>query len=345
MAGCAIGCLLLSGCGGGPSRDGASGRRPPPTGVFYYRDPADASAVLVTGWDGRVRGRLPLPAAASSWQQSPDGAYLLVPTGGDELTVLSLDGRPALRIAAGATWADDSRHLCVIADLNGRFPKGVVASTGPGTTLSSFPPTFVYIDSVDGDSRRVASAPRFSAVSDSQAFCSIGLDRVVIVSTALGLTQVAAVLELSTGHRLRFGAASSASVAVSPDDRYVAESNALGTVTTVRDTVTGRVTGQLGRGEVRALSASGRLAVRQHPGAAGPPGSASTPAVVDVVDVATGRGLWSATGYLGDLVVEPAGSRFVIGMLPAGSALEDVWLVDADGTATRLATRVRPAGG
>ncbi len=340
-AACAAGPLLVSACAGG-----AAVPVPAPAAVVYYRDPADPSLAIVAGWDGKVRGRLPLPAGATSWQQSPDGAYLLVPTGaGDTSRVMSPEGRVVLTVASGATWADDSRHLCVIADVSGRFPGGVVTATGPNTTSTGFPPAHVFIDSVDGASRRVATAPRFSPVSDSRAYCSIRRDRVVVVSSSLGLAQVAGVLDLSNGHRLRFDAAGSAMVAVSPDAAYIAESNQSGTATTVRDVATGRVVGRVGEGQVRAISASGRLAVRQHPGTVGPPASLSASPSVDVVELASGRILWVANGSLADLVVEPDGSRFLVGARPAGTDLEDVWLVHADGTAAGLARRVRPATG
>jgi hypothetical protein len=311
--------------------------------VFHYRDSTDSSVAVEVGWDGRVRGRLPLPAGVRYWQQSPDGSLLLVQKGnGLDASVVAPDGRVLTNVAGDATWSDDSRHLCAIADANGRFPVGTVVWTAPSTSLTSFPPTYLYLDSVDGTARRIGTAIPFTSHTDGAAHCSVASDRAVLVANLIGTHRVDSVVRLSSGRRVAFDPADSSMVAVSPDTRYIAEANQFGSMTTIRDMTTGRVVGRLGPGEVVAISSSGKVAVQVHPGTVRPPGTPPPSPSVDMVELATGRAIWSSPGYRADLVGDPSGSAFAIGVMQQGSHLEDVWLVHGDGRAVLLAQRVQP---
>src|SRR5438105_15001373 len=121
---------LVAACAGGPQRIA-----PPPTQGhlgFYIHDPARQGDAVLVSWDGSQRSlvTLPLPRTGGRprWTQSPDGNMLLLLDG----TVVDRWGKVLTHVPTEfASWADDSRHLCAVGDIRGRYPQEVFTQTGP----------------------------------------------------------------------------------------------------------------------------------------------------------------------------------------------------------------------
>jgi hypothetical protein len=103
----------------------------PPGGVdlFYVRDPGNAHGLIAFDWNGQRRGSLKLPTwvEISRLRQAPDGSgFLLDPgTPGDYAAYFDRAGRVLFetddQTFVSQVWADDSAHVCVVAQYGNRL--------------------------------------------------------------------------------------------------------------------------------------------------------------------------------------------------------------------------------
>lgn len=176
---------------------------PPPAGVDViwlsrYWEQVDGSLRLhAVDWGGHEVGRLTLPCAGRcSAQQSPDGSRLLLALPGSGYRLVDSDGHdlgvpPLLGVAP--SWADDSRHLCVV--------DGVTTPPSPGATVRA---TLRVFDAASGQSSAATHVAGTAWFDDQWVVrsCSLGADRAVIALQSGGAISTVRVVQLSTGTTL-----------------------------------------------------------------------------------------------------------------------------------------------
>jgi hypothetical protein len=172
--------FLLYSCQAAPPPTASASPVSRPDAYIDYRDPNNPQLVHRIDWSGKAYGTI---TGAGLAQQSPNGLLVLaIP----DLTILDSGDVTKGRLAMGglglvdAAWADDSRHLCLIAS----------SSSGENA---------LWEGAANEPLRRVASV---SAVgpTPSIAACSVENDRAVVV--AFTPQRVATALEairLTTG--------------------------------------------------------------------------------------------------------------------------------------------------
>jgi len=178
----------------------------PPAGVdlVYVRDATNPRGLVAYDWSGSRRGTLTLPTwvEIARLRPAPNGsAFMLDPaTPGDYAAYFDRGGRilyetddPAF---SSQVWADDSTHVCVLAD-----------ATNGALLITRLP------------GRRDRTAQTRLASGYAMAGCSLRTDTAVLTSD-----NDLELLTLSTGHLIR-AVSSTASVVVSGDAQYIALSS------------------------------------------------------------------------------------------------------------------------
>ena len=297
------------------------------------------------GWDGTPY----LGPRSGIGLESPDGLRLLVGSSVVDLATGAVT--PVGVVNADLLWADDSRHLCVLA--------GAPGSTGAGppepATLSVVAPGSAPV--------KLASLGVYGGVDSGVApavlACSEQSGRVVLIQREgagnageLWLISIAggAVIAHLTYPRGK-NASDLVTVAASHDGRLLAE-NAVaagsGTaVATIRALPGGAVLARLPGTEVHGFSWDGRLAMVTPWPAGLSPGN-STSEDLSLLDWRTGKVFWRASPglrFFGGVLSRPGGgvALDLNSCATPTACQEEIWLVTPGGQARRLVSGVVPA--
>ena len=278
--------------------------------------------LLAVDWQGNLSGTM--YPTSTLLQQAPDGSSVLTPDGG------SIDGTGAAPAAVPAYAstvfaADDNRSLCRVG--------------GSGAL-------WLETGRLRGAMRRVALVGSTGArVGINILACSVTSDRAVIVDNGMGGTAAVRVIALTTGRLLYQRSYGGASVALmsTRDGRYLAEQtttfDAQGQVATaftvIRRTLDGRAMARLDDRRVLRFSWDGTRVVTV------PILSGSD---VTLLEWQTGKVIWrqagdpAMVGRPAFAMSQPNGTAMAIGVGGAdrSGALDQLWIVAADGQATQV---------
>lgn len=309
--------------------------RPPST-------PEDATRtyrMVALDWNGTLVGTLYTTGPAG---QAPDGTRLASGTGYLDQAGTVVGTAPGTK--GGPGFADDSRHVCGMGTATGSTPSG------------NGEPAWLFTGQLGSVLHRVAQFGTYGGQSGPEILaCSYQNDRAVVVEDVIAWTSEVRVIALSTGavlfrHQYPSGQVAS-SVVASHDGRFLAEAtmstdaqgHQVSGETIIRRTSDGAVVGRLAGQAVRAFSWDGSRVITM-PGL----GSADTHEVRLVDWQQNGRILWRlaepagvAPGYAYvSALPRPGGTDFMVGVAADGSgqsAVDQLWLVRADGAATAVA--------
>lgn len=316
----------------------ASAERP----VVYLRDPGNRNQLLAYSWSGQLVGKLLLKAAEPfGVDQSPDGTRLLI-TGA---TLQS--GGTVIAKAPDGQWADDSSHLCLFADAEGRTS----GFNQPGALSGSPTPAWLYEATVTASVTRVAKFGEFGVHGGPMLLaCSAKQDRAVFAEEFIAQMSDLQVMTLSNGataYRFQSEPAAAPFDAVaSSDGRYIAIGNTLrlwsgsGNHFSVIDTMSGSAVATIeGSGIVAFSSDDSRVITVQYLG-----GGNST-GIYRLIDWRSGAVLWTATGGPGTVRTLPSSGDFMVGLrhyVPSPDRVngldprEDVIVVHKDGSSATI---------
>jgi hypothetical protein len=345
---------------------------PPPPGVslIWYGDPDDPARLVAVDWTGRPVGSIPIPRfqppsmMPATLQPAPDGQRLLLDDfsarvrrlltgqGATLGQVAIMDTPPNSFDAYPARFTSDGSALC---ETKGPLSDAAEAS-------------LVLVDSAGGE-RHVADLGTVggdTGLSWGVADCSVARDRAVLtelyqprpvvasstptvqnapgrasVRVSMHVSRVAPVLELLRIVRLSDGATVAQrtvseqgwGLTTSADGTLYAVSGRSGAV--IRSVDSGAQVGAISGAGVLAFSADDRLVMTSAPGS-GKPGVDR----LDVLDWRSGTHVWSGSFPLAEVVARPdTGDFLVISRIPSQG--DDLVVVHADGTATRIASNVQ----
>jgi len=328
--------------GPGSIRTGGVALGPPPTdrqllwfAVSPEQDPL-AVHLKAFDWSGHQVGRLVLPCRAPcSFEASPDGQRVLVaerPAQGElpiPGTVYDARGRRLGAIAdPAATWADDSRHLCLLRRTD--------SVAGPPPI-----PSYAELDLIDPGRGQVGVVASVAGINSPSApafweliACSFTSDRAVVGFSEQQALHDVRVLELSTGRTLYArddlapGAICGCSVAnmyVSPD-MNVAIENLVGGGVRIRSLSTGAMArwpaASAGPDQILGLSWRGRLALISK----------------GIIDVASGRPVWRVTpgASVGLLASRPGSEDLLLHLAGNNGAAAKEVIVQGDGRSIQM---------
>jgi hypothetical protein len=304
----------------------------PPAGVpvLWHADddpanPINQVRMIALDWNGTVVGTMYQPVTI----QSVDGSIV----GTTDGTYFNRDGT-RLGVLSGIAYspviADDDRSACELSNtVGGRAMDQLWLMTGP----------------VSGPLRPVAPVGSFSGqLGPGIIACSALNDRAVIAYSGVGGTSAVKVVALSSGrvvYQQTYTLATS-NVVSSHDGRYLAEqmpvAGSMGapSTTLIRRTADGAVVARLDQHVAFRFSWDNRRVVATTPYAAGAVN------VVSLIDWQSGRVLWTLPSTPGQgqplfAWAEPNGTKMAVaGSSNAAWPLDTLWLVDADGQATKV---------
>ena len=320
---------------------------PPPAGVplIYVYDPNNASWLIGYDWSGAPRGTVKLgtevapdPAAV---KMSPDGSGFEVGgtyKGGSGVFLDRL-GQPipapsALSDVAGAMWADDNIHQCLVTFNRQTYDWGLSTQV-PGQAA-----------------KRVAVIARDNSIGQtgiSLASCSFQNDRAILMRTVISSISEAWVLRLSDGKVLShhsFGVGG-ANVVASRDAAYISVMPGIGadvapgalgaSIVRVSDwTVVGtvRVANVWGFSGDDSLLLADQLQAPQ--------------SRLEVVDWRTRAALWhdQGTTTLATFLAKPAGRDFAVALTSLSGGAPDqatILIIHGDGSVTKFPRTYAPA--
>ncbi len=318
---------------------------PPPAGVslLYVHDPNNPAWLIGYDWSGTPRGTVKLSPDLvqdpSALQMSPDGSGFEVGgtyKGGSGVFLDRL-GRPIPQPApsveaAGAMWADDNQHQCLLTFDRSTFTWGLSTEL-PGQA-----------------GQRVAVIARDRSIGQtgiSLAACSFQSDRAILMRTVISSISEVWVLRLSDGKVIShhsFGAGG-ANIVASSDAAYISMMPGTGadvapgafgaSILRVSDwTVVGtpRVANVWGfSGDDSLLLADQR--------------QADPLSLLEVVDWRSGAALWhdQGTSTLGGFLAQPGGRAFALVYTTSGNVtpgipdpLATILIVNGDGSVTKF---------
>jgi hypothetical protein len=310
---------------------------PPPAGVqlIYVHDPNDPSRLIAYDWAGQqvgsVKPQHPALKVGASVRQAPDGQRFQV-VGGDPVSGLFLDrlgqplpNSPQLAGSTRGVWADDSRHVCVMA-LNPSSQRWVLVTEAP-----AYSEEFLTLPSVGRSSILVVG-------------CSWKNDRAILVRNDPPFSEIW-VAKLSNGAILShhtFAAASVANLRASQDAAYIAlmpglEGDGVTRILRVSDWTQ---VATAGASTVLGFSGDDSLALLGDF-----PKSGAPPPTLRLVNWASGTTIWHGQGTNAfSILVRPGGRDFAIAFFdPAQPELkETIVIIHGDGSETRFPDRYTP---
>jgi hypothetical protein len=314
---------------------------PPPAGVplLYVHDPNNVSWLIGYDWSGNPRGTLKLAPSVTQdplgVQMAPDGSAFEVggTYKGGTGTFLDRLGRPipeagAPTDVAGAMWADDNKHQCLVTLNRQTFAWGLSTEL-PGQA-----------------GQRVAVIARDRSIGQtgiSLAACSFQSDRAILMRTVISSISEVWVLRLSDGRVLShhsFGAGG-ANIVASRDAAYISMMPGTGadvapgafgaSILRVSDWTavgTARVSDVLG------FSGDDSLLLADQP-------QADRHSLLAVVDWRSGSALWhdQGTTALAAFLAQPGGRDFAIALNDTAGGVQNpatILIIHGDGSVTKF---------
>jgi hypothetical protein len=277
-------------------------------------------------WDGREVGRLEVLCDGRCFvQQSPDGHRLLAASG-ERADILDETGRPVGQVPTDAvvSWADDSRHLCLVRALpsvSGTVQRAALELAEPGS----------------GASRLVATVEGTVWYRGAWLLrgCSVRADRAVLALQNSAVISGIRAIQLSTGRVVYLSddllpppgpvcnPCHLAPPLIVSTDGAVAVENLASGAARQRDLATGATSPwalqPLDEATI-ALSWGGRLAVTSR----------------RVVDVASGRAVWRAPSVVEHVVAQPDGDAVLVVLASRLGAESQMRIVHPDGSSVAL---------
>jgi hypothetical protein len=293
----------------------------------------DPQRVVALDWNGNLAGTL---YGASIVRQSADGSMLA----GDGGIYLNRQGTVVGRGRGGfaPTFADDGHTVCVLA-----------AAT-PSAESGSL---YLFTGPPEGAMRRGGVAGQFGPRSSvGLVACSVLSDRAILIDSGpAGITGLR-VMAISSGRIVyqraySVGSTRTSDIKTSHDGRLLGELTSTNDyqqqtsveTTVIRRTTDGAILARLPGRRVVAFSWDGRRVVTA-------PGFGTTgPSEVDLVEWQTGKVLWRAAGIPDGnggqpvfALARPDGAEMVVavGTVPQTSDVDQLWLLDANGSARQL---------
>jgi hypothetical protein len=311
---------------------------PIPTGVpvvLYWRT-VTADGLYAASWSGAVYKVPTLPIYDGLAVQSPDGSrvalgFLAYDTTTGAQQPLPFGPNPSVTVS----WADDSRHLCLVRVVGGDASPSDISVGLPGS-----PETKLARLGVNAQ-----QSPGPTVLS-----CSYINRKVVVAQVGFGRdTHDLWVLNWDTGaveyHRTypvptKYGTVAGVYTVASPDAQYVAETDAVTGSTSIRRLADDTVVAHLDGKEVHGFSWHGdRVLATPRQANVDLVNSATTdPAVIDW---RTGKTVWSSVGAVfgGRLEAQPGGSGIALDLLSGGH--RGIWMIGSDGTGRQVDTDIQ----
>src|ERR1700737_1568240 len=314
--------------------------------VFYYRDAQNGNRLLAYDWSGTLRGSLTVSASEPfGVTPSADGRVLLLTHGH-----IKSGGQVLGRVSPG-TWAGDGAHLCAFLNHLGG-PGGTRTRQLSANSFESIAtPATLFYESVSGGTRSLLDYGEFAPHGGPAVLaCSAANDRAVIGGSFVASLSGLEMIRLSDGHVVsqQLGGAHRGpdGTLVSPDGTLLALGSTGGVSMPGADAFTvfrlpgNDVVAQISGSGIEAFSADDTRLLTVEDG-----GGRNGPRRYQVIDLASGRSIWSAVLSPGTVLTRPGSGDFLVasrthepsptranGLDP----FEDVWLVSADGSAHLL---------
>ena len=313
---------------------------PPPPGVplVWVQDPNRAGWLIGFDWTGKPRGTVKISQTIGQYdrlRQAPGGsAFGIEPNGkggygifldrlGNEIP--NQDSTPRYQ---DEMWSDDSVHMCTLDFIGGLDSQWRIGLKLPGAAPN--PLSVVALDSLN---------LRSGIIAISFAACNARTDRAVLAYSYMSRPTEFWIVRISDGailsHRT-YPAGNLANVTVSRDASLIAENSgtSAGEAPAAPSTVIRRapdmslVTTLNPTMGVLAFSGDNSSAL-----VTTAPLIAGQPAMLEVLDLQTGRVMWTGEGTsgLGSFAVQPAGNAFALA-LTDGNAPATILMIYGDGS-------------
>jgi hypothetical protein len=313
------------------------GPPPPSVPLVWVQDPNHPGWLIGFDWTGKPRGTVKISQPVGQYDklsQAPDGsafAYEANAKGGFQV-FFDRTGNPIANAGPSVRyqsemWADDSRHLCTLDAQNG----------GLGLMLPGAAPNPVNAVALD------PALARSGIIAFSFAACSARNDRAVITYSYTGRPTTNWVVRISDGAILQqrtYAAGQVANATASMDGSLIAESsgqsagqpapNAASTVIRRASDLSVMTTLAPNIG-VLAFSGDNSAAL-----VSTAPLIAGQAAMLEVLDLQTGRVMWTGEGTsaLSAVLVQPAGNAFAValGQPGEGNTSATILMIYGDGS-------------
>ena len=307
---------------------------PIPTGVpvvLYWRT-FTADGLYAASWSGAVYKVPTLPIYEGLTAQSPDGSrvalgFLAYDTTTGAQQPLPFGPNPSVTVS----WADDSRHLCLVRVVGGDASPSDISVGLPGS-----PETKLARLGVNAQ-----QSPGPTVLS-----CSYINRKVVVAQVGFGRdTHDLWVLNWDTGaveyHRTfpvptKYGTVAGIYTVASPDAQYVAETDAVTGSATIRRLADDTVVAHLDGEEVHGFSWHGDrvLATPRQPNVDLVNSATTDPAVIDW---RTGKTVWQSpagAAFGGRLAAQPGGSGIALDL--RSGVNRAIWMIGSDGAGRQV---------
>ena len=319
--------------------------------VFYYRDAQNPNRLLAYDWSGTLRGSLAVSASGFSATPTADGRFLLL------MGAQLVSGGQVLGRVSPGTWAGDGVHLCTFLNHLGGPGQPRTRQLSANSFEGIDTPATLFYESVSGERRRLLDYGEFGPHGGPAVLaCNAAKDRAVIGGSFVGSISGLAMIRLSDGHAIsqQLGAAHRGpeGTLVSPDASLLALGSTGGVSMPGGDAFTvfripsNEVVAQIAGSGAEAFSADDTKVLTVED-----VGGSNEHRQYQVIDLATGRSIWSAVLSPGTVLTRPGTGDFLVASrthelsrtrVNSTDTFEDVWLVSADGSARILLKHAAP---
>ncbi len=314
-----------------------SARGPIPAGkpvVIYRVAGAPVGDLAAASWDG-VLYRGPNAPVVGPDRASPDGSKVAFGIVVEELasgalTRLPADGNTLVR------WGDDSQHLCLSKPTGGEGSPRAISIVLPGAPAIALASLGATVPQAPGPTI-LACSPLSSRVVVAQIGPQNDTQEVWVLNATTGALQYHRRYPVQTKTISNVGDI----VVASRDGQYLAETDAITGVSTIRRVADDSVVASLPNVEVHGFSwDGGRVLVT--PWQAGFLTVNETFQNATIIDWHSGKTVWSApegARFFGQMTIQPGGSAFALSLnfcRVINSCQESLWLVGADGKSREL---------
>ncbi len=316
--------------------------------VFYTYDASNSHRLIAYDWAGEYRGELRVSASEPfGVYPSADGTMILLTHG----HVVS-GGETVGKVARG-TWAEDDAHLCSFLNTLGGPGASQWRKISANESEGRSPAASLFLETTAGQMQRVVDFGSFGPHGGAEVMAyDAAADRAVITETFVGQQSSPQMARLSDGQLIyqhptpQLGPRKG--FVASQDGSLLAEGSTadFGDSFTVYAIPSGTKVVEIAGGGIVAFSGDKTrvLTVRYL-------NNSNEFGEYRVVELATGRVVWSAVLSPGTVLARPNSPEFIVaGSVwedpPAGSntrrRFENVWLVPASGPARMLLEHSSP---